>query len=255
MNVNSAMNVEARTILRPDRAIVLAAGMGKRMRPLTDSIPKPLVPLAGRTLLDRTLDRLAEAGIEDVVVNVHYRAGQIEDHLAQRGPSERPRIAISDERDALLDTGGGVKRALPRLGARPFFVHNSDSVWGEGASAALDRMVVAYDDAKMDALLLLAVAATSIGYSGRGDFGMDGEGRLARRGEGEIVPFVFAGVSLTSPRLLDETPDGPFSLNIAWDRALDAGRLYGLRHDGVWMHVGTPQAHREAEAWFTRGET
>jgi MurNAc alpha-1-phosphate uridylyltransferase len=240
---------------KPARAIVLAAGMGKRMRPLTDALPKPLVPLAGRTLLDRALDRLAQAGVTDAVVNVHYRADQIEDHLGRRiAAGSAPRIHISDERDALLDTGGGVKRALGQLGRDPFFVHNSDSIWGEGAGAALDRMAASFDPERMDALLLLAVGASSIGYAGRGDFAMDAGGRLRRRKEGEMTPFVFAGVSLTAPRLLDGMPDGPFSLNLAWDRALEEGRLYGIRHDGVWMHVGTPEAHREAEAWFARGD-
>ncbi|MBA2125554.1 mannose-1-phosphate guanylyltransferase [Hyphomicrobium methylovorum] len=230
---------------RPTRAFLLAAGKGERMRPLTDTLPKPLVRLAGKPLIDHVLDRLAEAKIEHAVVNVHYLADQIERHLADRAA---PTIQISDERDALLDTGGGVVRALPLLGADPFLIHNSDSVWIEGFGSNLDRLIDAWDETKMDSLLLMAPMATSIGYSGRGDFAMDAEGRLTRQGGGaRLAPFVFAGVSIAHPRLFDGAPAGPFSLNHVWDRARAAGRLFGLRLDGLWMHVGTPEAVIEAE--------
>lgn len=214
------------------------------MRPLTDHCPKPLVRLGDKPLLDHVLDRLAAAGVTDAVVNVHYLADQIEQHVAMR---EAPRIAISDERSALLDTGGGVKKALPHFGDTCFFVHNSDSVWLEGSTAALDRLTETWDPERMDALLLLAVANKSVGYCGSGDFSMSSDGRLHRPAENEVVPFVFAGVSIIHPRLLDNTPDGAFSLNLPWDRAIEARRVFGLRHDGIWMHVGTPEALLEAE--------
>ncbi len=233
---------------KPTTAMVLAAGLGTRMRPITDRMPKPMVPLAGRPLLDHVLDRIADAGISRAVVNVHYLPDQIERHLASRS---RPEIEISDERDALLDTGGGVMRALPRLGKGPFIVHNSDSVWGEGIGSNLARMLAMWDGERMDCLMLMAMTSTSIGYDGRGDFGMAADGRLTRRGERVSVPFVFAGVSIASPALLDGAPaKGAFSLNRRWDRAADNGRLYGLRLDGVWMHIGTPDALEAAERWL-----
>lgn len=230
---------------RPDAAMVLAAGMGTRMRPLTDTRPKPLVELGGRALLDHVLDRLADAGIARAVVNVHYRAEQIETHLAGRA---RPQILISDEREEILDTGGGVFKALGLLGPGSFFVHNSDSVWIEDASPALVAMAAAWDEEKMDALLLLAPAERSIGFAGAGDFVMEDDGRLARRGTRETAPYIFAGVSIAHPRLLEGSPEGPFSLNKPWDEAIAAARLYGLRLEGLWMHVGTPEALSEAEA-------
>jgi MurNAc alpha-1-phosphate uridylyltransferase len=231
--------------------MVLAAGQGERMRPLTLAVPKPLVPLAGQPLIDHVLDRLARAGVETAVVNVHYLADRLEAHLRGR-KSSRPNIVISDERDSLLDTGGGVNKALPLLGGGPFFVHNSDSVWSDGVVPALPEMMRLWDPARMDALLLLAPLTTSLGYAGRGDFAMTPDGRLSRRGERQVVPFAFAGVSLCDARLFEDAPNGPFSLNLLWDRALKAGRLYGLRLDGHWMHVGTPEALAEAETWFER---
>lgn len=236
--------------MTPKSSFVLAAGYGQRMRPLTDQCPKPLVKLCDKALLDHVLDRLAAAGVERAIVNVHYLADQIEDHLAGR---TSPQITISDERGALLDTGGGLKKALPELGDDSFFVHNSDSVWIEGSTAALERLGEAWEPEEMDALLLLAIAHESIGYSGSGDFNMDADGRLVRPNEHEIVPFVFAGVSIAHPRLLDDMPDEPFSLNRAWDRAIEAGRVFGVRHDGVWMHVGTPGALKEAERCLEGG--
>jgi N-acetyl-alpha-D-muramate 1-phosphate uridylyltransferase len=234
---------------RAKTAMVLAAGHGERMRPLTDKIPKPLVTLAGRPLIDHVLDRLKAAQVEKAVVNVHYLADQIETHLRARG---EPQIVISDERDLLLDTGGGAKKALPLLGIGPFFIHNSDSVWSEGVTPALSAMLRQWNPGEMDCLLLLAPLSSSMGYFGRGDFSMAADGRLARRGERQVVPFAFAGVSLCDQRMLKDAPDGPFSLNLLWDRSLKAGRLFGIRLDGCWMHVGTPEALKEAETWFER---
>lgn len=227
-------------------AMVLSAGLGTRMAsPATNGIPKPLVQLRGKALIDHVLDRIAAAGIARAVVNVHHMADRIERHLAGR---RAPRIEISDERAALLDTGGGVKKALPRLGTSPFLIHNADSVWIEGVGANLARLSAAWDEDAMDCLLLLAVASASHGYQGRGDFALESGGRIRRRRvEQEIVPFAFTGVSVAHPRLLDGTPEGAFSLNLVWSRAIAAGRAYGLRMDGVWMHVGTPAALAEAE--------
>jgi len=232
-----------------ETAMVLAGGYGERMRPLTLRMPKPLVPLAGRPLIDHVLNRLAGAGVETAIVNVHYLPEQIEESLARR-QGMKPAILISDERDKLLDTGGGAKRALPLLGLGPFFIHNADTVWSEGASPALSRMLKLWNPKTMDSLLLLAPLASSIGYGGKGDFAMAPDGRLKRRGERQIVPFAFAGVSLCDARLFADAPDGKFSLNLLWDRALAEGRLYGMRLDGHWMHVGTPEALAEAETWF-----
>jgi MurNAc alpha-1-phosphate uridylyltransferase len=225
--------------------MVLAAGLGTRMRPLTDTKPKPLVEVGGKTLLDHTLDRLAAAGVERAVVNVHYLADQIERHVAGR---TRPRIVISDERGVLLGTGGGVVKALPTLGNDPFFHLNSDSIWIEGTTPNLDRMAQAFDRSTMDALLLLAPTAESVGYSGRGDFTMAPDGRLTRRNERDLAPFVFAGVAILSPSMFAGAPSGEFSLTTLFDRAAEAGRLHGLRLEGLWMHVGTPAAIPEAEA-------
>jgi N-acetyl-alpha-D-muramate 1-phosphate uridylyltransferase len=229
----------------PDHAMVLAAGLGTRMRPVTDAMPKPLVPVAGKPLLDHVLDKLADAGVGDAVVNVHYFAEQIEQHLAGR---RAPRITISDERSQLLNTGGGVRAALAFLGSAPFFLLNSDTLWIDGVDGNLNRLARAFDPARMDALLLLAPTATSVGYVGRGDFAMDPAGMLRRRREREVVPFVYAGAAVLAPAMFADSPAGPFSLNLLFDRAIEAGRLCGLRLDGVWMHVGTPEAIMAAEA-------
>jgi len=229
---------------RPATAFVLAAGKGERMRPLTSARPKPLIPVAGKPLIDHVLDRLANARVDRAIVNVHYLADQIEEHLAGR---ESPKISISDERDELLDTGGGVVRALRKLGPDPFLIHNSDSIWIEGMGSNLDRLIGNWDDATMDSLMLLAPVATSIGYDGPGDFQMDPAGRLTRQSGARLAPFVFTGVSIAHPRLFEGAPKGPFSLNRVWNRAIDAGRLHGLRLEGIWMHVGTPDAIDEAE--------
>lgn len=230
---------------RPTSAFVLAAGKGERMRPLTNTLPKPLVPLDGKPLIDHVLDRLAAAGIKRAVVNVHYLADKIQKHLAHRSA---PKIIISDERDKLLDTGGGALRALPKLGDGPFVIHNSDSVWIEGLGSNLDRLLSGFDADLMDSLMLVAPLASSIGYDGPGDFQMDATGHLTRQTGPRLAPFVFAGVSIAHPRLFENAPSGPFSLNKLWDRAIDKGRLYGLRLEGIWMHVGTPDALAEAEA-------
>ena len=232
---------------RPETGMVLAAGLGTRMRPLTDRIPKPLVRLKGRALIDHVLDRLAAAGITRAVVNVHHHADELEAHLRQR---KTPKIEISDERGVLLDTGGGVVRALPKLGSGPFLIHNSDSVWIEGIGSNLERMFAAWDSGTMDSLMLLASAATSLGYEGSGDFAMGTDGRLSRRGERQMVPFVFTGVSIAHPRMFANAPQGRFSLNKLWDEAIDKGRLFGVRLEGLWMHVGTPKALTEAERWI-----
>jgi MurNAc alpha-1-phosphate uridylyltransferase len=231
--------------------MVLAAGQGERMRPLTLHMPKPLVPLAGRPLLDHVLDRLAASGVKTAIVNVHYLPEQLEAHLAAR-QGKQPEILVSDERGVLLDTGGGAKKALALLGHGPFFIHNADSVWSEGATPALARMLRLWDPAAMDCLLLLAPVTTSIGYHAKGDFSMSPDGRLTRRKNRVPVPFAFAGVSLCDERLFNDAPEGAFSLNLLWDRALATGRLYGMRLDGRWMHVGTPEALALAEASFER---
>jgi MurNAc alpha-1-phosphate uridylyltransferase len=228
-----------------DRAMVLAAGLGKRMRPLTDTLPKPLVPVAGKALIDHVLDRLADAGVTKAVVNVHHMADAIEAHLKSR---TRPRIVISDERGELLDTGGGVVKALPLLGEKPFFHVNSDTIWIEGVTPNLVRLAAMFDPARMDAVVLLAATAASIGYEGRGDFTMAPDGRLKRRLEREVVPFVYAGAAVLSPSLFADAPAGAFSLNRMFDRAIETGRLFGLRLEGTWMHVGTPAAIQAAEA-------
>jgi MurNAc alpha-1-phosphate uridylyltransferase len=227
------------------RAMVLAAGLGTRMRPLTDTLPKPLVPVAGKALIDHVLDRVADAGVREAVVNVHHKAEQIEAHLKGR---TRPKIIISDERGELLDTGGGVVKALPQLGTAPFFHVNSDTLWIEGVTPNLSRLAAQFDAARMDILLLLASTATSTGYEGRGDFLMAPDGRLMRRAEREVTPFVYAGAAVLSPAIFADVPKGAFSLNRLFDRAADAGRLHGLRLDGTWMHVGTPVAIKAAEA-------
>jgi len=230
-------------------AMVLAAGMGLRMRPLTLTTPKPLVKVAGRALIDHILDALADAGVTRAVVNVHHLAAQVEAHVAAR---EVPKVVISPERDRLLDNGGGVKNALPLLGATgpdagPFFVLNSDSFWIDGPRSNLARMAEAFDPARMDLLMLVAASSGATGYEGIGDYLMDPDGRLRRRGERQVVPFVYAGVIIVKPSLFEDTPE-VFSLNLLFDRAQARGRLYGLRLDGYWLHVGTPDAIGLAEA-------
>lgn len=230
-------------------AMVLAAGLGIRMRPLTDARPKPLVELAGRTLLDRALDRLGEAGVDRVVVNAHYRAEMIARHL-----EGRQEIVLSRE-EVLLETGGGVKAALAHLGDDPFFVVNSDAVWRDGPTPTLGRLAEFWSDADMDALLLLVPTPAVVGGSinDKGDYHLEPDGRARRRVEGEIAPFLFGGIQILHPRLFDDAPDGPFSLNLLYDRAQAAGRLHGIRHDGEWYHVGTPEDLAAAETELGNG--
>jgi MurNAc alpha-1-phosphate uridylyltransferase len=229
----------------PHSAMVLAAGLGVRMRPLTDTRPKPLVKVDGKALLDHVLDRLADAGVAQAVVNAHYLGDQIIAHTKDR---TRPGITISDERGLLLGTGGGVVKALPALGPAPFFHINSDTIWIDGVRPNLVRLAEAFDPSRMDALLLLAPTTGSIGYAGRGDFIMQGDGRLRRRGEREVAPFVYAGAAILSPALFKSAPQGEFSLTTLFERAAEQGRLHGLRLEGLWMHVGTPDAIAQAEA-------
>lgn len=228
----------------PRTAMVLAAGRGERMRPLTDRLPKPLVEVAGKALLDHVLDRLVAAGVERAVINVHYLADLIERHLAARA---RPRIVISDERNELLDTGGGVVKALPVLGREPFLHFNSDTIWIDGPEPNLTRLAAAFDPARGDALLLLAPVKTSLGYAGRGDYWIGDGGQLRRRAASEYAPFVYAGAAILTPALFADAPAGAFSLTRLFDRASAAGRLHGLPLDGTWMHVGTPDAIALAE--------
>ena len=230
-------------------AFVLAAGLGTRMRPLTDRMPKPLVPLGSRALLDHVLDRIADVGVQQAVVNVHYKAEMIEEHLATR---RRPAITISDEREYLLDTGGGVRKALPLLGSGPFLVLNSDTVWTEGGISNLGRLADQFDPDRMDALLLLADRTSSLGYAGRGDFYLAPDGQLSRPASGADAPFVFAGASIATPRLMRHTPEGAFSLNLVWNRAREHGRLFGIPLVGTWMHVGDPAALADAERRIAR---
>jgi MurNAc alpha-1-phosphate uridylyltransferase len=231
-------------------AMVLSAGLGTRMAPAHNTVPKPLVRLNGKALIDHVLDRHSEAGIARAIVNVHHMADVIEAHLRGR---RRPAIEISDERGKLLDTGGGAKKALPRLGGGVFLIHNADSVWIEGVGSNLARLMQAWDDERMDCLMMLALASHSLGYQGRGDFAFESDGRIRRRRvEQEMVPFAFTGVSLAHPRLFERSPDGAFSLNAVWDAAIAAGRAYGQRMEGTWMHVGSPEALAQAEQRLAR---
>lgn len=229
----------------PRNAMVLAAGMGSRMHPITDKMPKPLVKVVGKPLIDHVLDRLAAAGVARAVINVHHFAEQMQRHLAARA---RPQVVISDEHGLLLGTGGGVKKALPELGDAPFFLINSDTLWIDGVKPNLRRLADAFDAQAMDALLLLAPTAGSTGYAGRGDFTMAPDGRLQKRGERAVAPFVYAGAAIFSPALFADAPAGEFPLTLLFDRAEQAGRLHGLRLEGLWMHVGTPEAVALAEA-------
>ena len=231
----------------PTRAMIMAAGLGTRMRPLTSDRPKPLVEVGGKPLIDHAIDRLMAAGVTMIVVNLHYKAEMLKEHLAKRKDIE---IQLSEESDGLLGTGGGVVKALAQFGGEPFFIHNSDTVWVEGYGAALERMKMRWDAIQMDALLLMAPMVTAMGYEGIGDFMMDGDGRLSRVPPGRVSPFAFPGVQIVHPRLFDNAPTGGFSTNVVWDRAIEKERLFGVRLDGVWIHVGTPQAVAEAEAYL-----
>jgi MurNAc alpha-1-phosphate uridylyltransferase len=224
--------------------MIMAAGLGTRMRPLTDDRPKPLVMVAGKTLIDHALDRLVVAGVTLAVVNIHYKAAMMRAHLAGRRDIE---IRFSDEADALLGTGGGVVRALPHFGDQPFFILNSDSIWLESGTPALTAMQRQWDESRMDGLLLLAAMTSAMGYEASGDFVMDGEGHLARA-DGRAGAYAYPGVQIVHPRLFADAPEGEFSTNLMWDRAIARKRLFGTPLAGTWIHVGTPAARDAAEA-------
>ncbi len=232
-------------------AMLMAAGLGTRMRPLTDTRPKPLVHVAGKALMDYALDRLEAGGIERTIVNVHYLADMVIAHVkARRSPME---IMISDERDKLLETGGGLMKAAPLLGDQPFLCANSDNIWIDGAQDSIAMLSDLWDDDRMDALLLLVPHAQATCHTGPGDFCMDREGRLTRRKPDHIEPFVFTGVQILSPRLLRDPPEEAFSTNVLWNRAMAQGRLFGAAHEGLWFDVGTPAAIPVVEAAINHG--
>lgn len=232
------------TGIRPKNAMVLSAGLGSRMRPITDKMPKPLVKVFGKTLLDHGLDALSQAAVTNAVVNVHYFPEQIEAHVQSR---ISPNILISDERNQLLDSGGGIAKALPKIGPKPFYLLNADSFWIEGIKPNLQLLGESWNDDEMDIILLLSGIHNCVGYPGKGDFTMDPEGRLERRGERELAPFAYSGAAILHPRIFEQAPQDSFSLNLLFDRAIEQGRLFGCNMDGLWLHVGTPQAIFEAE--------
>lgn len=232
-------------------AMVMAAGLGKRMRPLTATRPKPLVKVGSQPLLDHVLDHLRDAGIGKVVVNVHYLADAIEAHLAVRAADLD--VEISDERAQLLETGGGLVKALPLIEDEQFLVVNSDNYWVDGPMGAIDLLARRWDPERMDALLLLVPLARAHCHGGQGDFHMDGNGRISRRKPGCVAPFVYTGVQIIARRLIRDAPEGPFSTNLFWNRAIEAGRAYGLAHQGLWFDVGTPAAIARTEAILAHG--
>jgi N-acetyl-alpha-D-muramate 1-phosphate uridylyltransferase len=232
------------------RAMIMAAGLGTRMLPLTHDRPKPLIAIGGKPLIDHALDRLVAAGVELAVINLHYKAGMLRAHLEKRRDIE---IRYSAEEDALLDTGGGVVKALPHFENEPFFILNSDSIWVEGYSSALPMLARLWDETRMDGLLLLAAMVSSLGYEGwRGDFRLSPSGHISRVPDRMISPFAFPGVQLVHPRLFADPPAPAFSTNLVWDRAIARKRLLGARLDGVWLHVGSPQARDDAETFLAR---
>lgn len=236
-----------------DTAMLMAAGLGKRMRPLTATRPKPLVKVAGQPLIDHALDRIEAAGIQRTIVNVHYLADTVEAHLRARAQRTHSDYVISDERDLLRETGGGLIKAAPLLGGQAFLCANSDNIWIDGPSNSIDLLAAGWDDARMDALLLLIPHARANCHGGPGDFHMNPAGLLSRRKQGHVAPFVFTGVQILSPRLLVDPPEEVFSTNILWNRAIAAGRCYGLSHPGLWFDVGTPAAIPVAEAMIAGG--
>ncbi len=232
----------------PQRAMVMAAGLGLRMRPLTENKPKALIDVGGKKLVDWALDALAQAEVPEAIVNHHYLGGQVIEHLATRPAA--PRITLSDETDLLLETGGGVVKALPLLGASPFYVINADVVWTDGREDTLRRMAAAWDRERMDALLLLAPKTRAIGFDGPGDFFLEPDGQLRRRAPAPESPWIYGGVQIVSPRLFRDPPEGPFSTNVVWNRANAEGRLFGIEHDGWWLHIGSPDGRDKAEAFL-----
>ena len=243
MSVNTGVPQKAFTN-SPRKAMILAAGLGTRMRPITESTPKPLIKVHGKAMLDHALDALERSGVEEVVINVHYLADQIEEHIQTRKDLI---IYISDEREQLLDSGGGIAKALPKLGDEPFYLLNADSFWVEGFKPNLVRMAEFWQSNNMDILLLLSSMATAVGFGSHGDFTMDADGRLNRRVEGKVAPFAYAGAAILDPAIFSNAPDGAFSLNRQFDEALEKERIFGLRLEGLWLHVGTPEAIHEAE--------
>ncbi len=236
----------------PETAMVMAAGLGKRMRPLTATRPKPLVEVAGGALIDHALDRLRAAGVKRAIVNVHYLADALEAHLRNR--VDGIEIVISDERAQLMETGGGLVQARDLIGDKPFVAVNSDNLWIDGPVDTIKAMAARWDDATMDALLLMIPLARAHCHSGQGDFYLDALGRITgRRRPGKPAPFVWTGVQILSPRLIVDWPQGPFSTNIFWDRAIAAGRAFGMVHQGLWFDVGTPAAIPRAEAIIADG--
>ena len=230
----------------PHTAMIMAAGLGKRMRPLTATRPKPLIEVSGKALLDHVLEKLRAAGVRKVVVNVHYLADALEAHLASRAHGLD--VVISNERDLLLETGGGLVQAAPLIDADPFLALNSDNLWVDGPADTLKLLASHWDDAKMDALLLLVPLARALNHKGMGDFHMTRTGRLRRRQRSHVAPFVFTGIQMLSKRLLRDAPEGPFSTNILWDRAIEEGRCFGAVHQGLWFDVGTPKSIPLTEA-------
>lgn len=236
----------------PTTAMVMAAGIGKRMRPLTATRPKPLVEVAGRTLLDHVFDRLRAAGVARAVVNVHYLADALEAHLRHRVKDIE--VIVSDERAALMETGGGLVQARGLLGDEPFLVVNSDNFWLDGPTDAIRQLAARWNDEAMDALLLLVPYARAHNHGGQGDFHLDAAGRITgRRKPGRVAPFVYTGVQIVSPRLIRDWPEGPFSTNLFWNRAIEAGRAYGLVHQGLWSEVNVPGAIARTEALLADG--
>jgi N-acetyl-alpha-D-muramate 1-phosphate uridylyltransferase len=240
--------IDAKT---PDTAFVLAAGLGKRMRPLTASRPKPLVEVAGKALIDHVLDRLRSAGVGRIVVNVHYLADALEAHLKARAKDFD--VRVSDERKQLMETGGGLILAEPMIGADPFLVINSDNYWIDGPADTLHLLASLWRDEDMDALLLLVPQARAGNHGGKGDFHMRADGRLARREKGKVAPFVYTGIQMISKRLLRGAPEGPFSTNVLWDRAIAEGRCFGAVHQGLWFDVGNPAAIKATERALAHG--
>jgi len=235
----------------PDTAFVLAAGLGKRMRPLTATRPKPLVEVAGKALIDHVLDHLRAAGVFKIVVNVHYLGDALEAHLKARAKDFD--VKISDERKQLMETGGGLIQAEPMIGADPFLVVNSDNYWIDGPADTLHLLASLWRDADMDALLRLVPQARAGNHGGQGDFHMRADGRLVRRETGKVAPFVFTGIQIISKRMLRDAPDGPFSTNILWDRAIAEGRCFGAVHQGLWFDVGNPAAIKATERALEHG--
>ncbi|HEX5237263.1 MAG TPA: nucleotidyltransferase family protein [Sphingomicrobium sp.] len=230
----------------PRTAMIMAAGLGKRMRPLTATRPKPLIEVGGKALLDHVLEKLRASGVEKVVVNVHYLPDALEAHLESR--EHGLEIAISNERDLLMETGGGLVKAAPLIDSDPFLAINSDNLWIDGPADTLKLLASQWDDERMDALLLLVPQARALNHKGSGDFHMDRAGRIRRRDRSHVAPFVFTGIQMASKRLLRDAPEGPFSTNVLWDRAIEEGRCFGAVHQGLWFDVGTPEAIQMTES-------